>query len=130
MPGFAQIPDVAPTILGRLNLKPPARFTGEDLWPYVSGQRTNARDHVVMAYAWIASVRTQEWNYSAVWNPDQYRGQYQPQLYDVRKDPRELDTVAAEHPSVVKELHARIEEYISSGWPLSTNGSFHAPEGA
>jgi arylsulfatase A-like enzyme len=128
-PGFAQIPDVAPTILGRLNLKPPARFTGEDLWPYVSGQRTNARDHIVTAYSWIASVRTQEWNYSAVWNREKYQGEYKPQLYDLRKDPEELHTVAGEHPSVVKALHARIEEYISSGWPL-TNGSFNASEGS
>lgn len=128
VPGFVQIPDVAPTILGRLNLKPPARFTGGDLWPYVSGQRANAREHVVIAYSWVASVRTKEWNYSAVWNRGKYQGNYRPQLYDLRKDPDELHTVADGHPSVMKELHARLEDYISSGWPL-TNGCFNEAEG-
>ncbi len=124
--GFAQIPDVAPTILGRLGLKPASRFTGEDLWPYALGHG-NPRDHVVICYGWVGSVRTEEWNYSAVWNREKYQGSYGPQLYDVRRDPEELHSVAPEHPAVVKELHAKLEEYISSGWSL-TSGSFQAAE--
>ena len=38
--GFAQTADVLPTVLGRLNLKPPARVTGEDLWPYITGEKS------------------------------------------------------------------------------------------
>ncbi|MBS1874962.1 MAG: hypothetical protein JSU00_17220 [Acidobacteria bacterium] len=87
VPGFVQITDLAPTILGRLNLKPPSRVTGEDLWPYVAGE-----------------------------------------LYDVRKDPKELKTVAASHPAVVKELQAKLEQYIASGWSI-TNGSFNEAAG-
>lgn len=121
--GFVQIPDVAPTILGRLNLKPPARMTGEDLWPYVTGERTNRRDHVVQAYGWIAAVRTAEWNYSAIWNPKKYAGQYKPQLYNRRQDRDELTTVADRHPAVVKALHAKLERYIASGRGI-TSGSF------
>jgi len=122
--GFVQIPDIAPTILGRLNLKSPSRVTGQDLWPYVTGEQTNKRDHVVQAFGWIAAVRTEEWNYSAIWNREKYVGEYKPQLYDRKKDPEELSTVADAHPDVVKELHTKLEKYIASGWGI-TNGNFN-----
>ncbi|MGA2132093.1 MAG: sulfatase [Bryobacteraceae bacterium] len=128
VPGFVQIPDIAPTILGRLDLKPPSRVTGQDLWPYVTGQRGNTRDHVVQAYGWIAAVRTPDWNYSAIWNREKYVGEYKPQLYDRKKDPDELKTVADDNPAVVRELHTKLEQYIASGWGI-TNGSFNEKAG-
>ncbi len=128
VPGFVQIPDIAPTILGRLNLKPPSRVTGKDLWPFVTGEQANTRDHVVQAYGYIAAVRTPEWNYSAIWNREKYVGQYKPQLYNRKNDPEELKTVADDNPSVVKELHAKLEQYIASGWPI-TGGSFNEKAG-
>jgi arylsulfatase A-like enzyme len=123
VPGFAQTPDVAPTILGRLGLKPSSRVTGEDLWPYVSGEKTNARDHVVSSFGAIAAVRTPEWNYSAVWNHEKQKGAYTPQLYDLKKDPDELKSVAEQNPSVVKDLQAKLEAYLAAGKDLST-GTF------
>lgn len=126
--GFVQIPDIAPTILGRLNLTPPTRVTGQDLWPYVTGERVNPRDHVVQAYGWIAAVRTPEWNYSAIWNREKYVGEYKPQLYDRRKDLDELKTVADGNPAVIRELQSKLERYIASGWGL-TNGSFNEKAG-
>lgn len=128
VPGFAQIPDIFPTLLGRLNLKPPSRVTGEDLWPYVSGERTNQRDHIVSAYGYIASVRTPEWNYSAIWNKEKYTGTYKPQLYNRQSDPEELTNVAERNPAVVKDLHAKLERYIASGWAI-TRGSFNEKVG-
>jgi arylsulfatase A-like enzyme len=128
VPGFVQIPDIMPTILGRLDLQAPSRVTGQDLWPYVTGQRSNPRDHVVQAFGWIAAVRTPEWNYSAIWNKEKYEGKYPPQLYDRKKDPDELHSVADRHPTVVKELQTRLEQYIASGWGI-TNGSFNEKAG-
>jgi len=128
VPGFVQIPDVMPTILGRLDLKAPSRVTGHDLWPYVTGESKNTRDYVVQSYGYIAAVRTQEWNYSAIWNKEKYQGTYAPQLYNRRQDPDELTTVAEQNPAVVKELHAKMEEYIASGWGI-TNGSFNEKAG-
>jgi arylsulfatase A-like enzyme len=119
---FAQTPDVFPTVLGRLNLKPTDRVTGKDLWPHVEG-KADDREYAVSGYGWIASIRTKEWNYSAVWKPERYEGDYKPQLYDLRKDPEELHDVADQHPNVTKELHAKLEEYIASGRDL-TNGTF------
>jgi arylsulfatase A-like enzyme len=126
--GLVQIPDVVPTLLGRLNLKPTPRVTGEDLWPLVTGKSTSHRDHVVSAFGYIASVRTPEWNYSAVWNREKYKGTYKPQLYDSRADPHELHDVADQNPAVVKDLQAKLERYIASGWEI-TRGSFNEQAG-
>ena len=128
VPGFVQVPHIAPTILSRLSLKAPTRVTGQDLWPYVTGERTNTRDQAVQAYGWIAAVRTPEWNYSAIWSREKYVGEYKPQLYDRRKDPDELKSVVDDHPAVVKELHGKLEKYIASGWEI-TSGSFNEKVG-
>jgi arylsulfatase A-like enzyme len=93
------------------------------LWPYILDEKHNKRDHLVQAFGWIAAVRTREWNYSAIWNREKYVGEYAPQLYDTRKDPQELKNVADQHPAVVKDLHAKLERYIASGWEI-TGGSF------
>lgn len=121
--GFAQTADVAPTVLGQLNLKPSPRVTGENLWPFVTGERTNRREYIVSAFGGIASVRTPEWNYSAIWDKEKYQGQYKPQLYDLKNDPDELKTVADDHPDVLTHLQSKLDEYIDSGKDI-TGGSF------
>ena len=123
--GFAQAADVLPTVLGRLNLKPPARVTGEDLWPYITGEKANQREYVVSSYGYIASVRTPEWNYSAVWDKSKYQGSYKPQLYDLKNDPNELKSVADQHPQVLKDLQAKLDQYLDAGRGI-TNGTFSA----
>lgn len=121
--GFAQTPDIVPTILGRLNLRPDARVTGEDLWPFVTGEKTNQREYIVSAFGGIASVRTPEWNYSAVWDKAGYKGTYKPQLYDLKNDPDELKSVADNHPEVLTLLQSKLDDYLASGKSF-TEGSF------
>jgi arylsulfatase A-like enzyme len=87
-------------------------------------RKRNARTHVVSAYGYIASVRTQEWNYSAIWNKEKYQGTYKPQLYDRKNDPHELKNVADQHPAGLKDLQSELDRYIASGWTI-TNGSFN-----
>ena len=112
-----------PTVLGRLGLKPGPRVTGQDLWPDVTGEKTNPREYIVSSFGGIASVRTPEWNYSAIWNRDHYQGDYKPQLYDLKKDPDELTTVADQHPEVLTHLQSKLDEYQASGKDL-TVGTF------
>jgi arylsulfatase A-like enzyme len=121
--GFAQTADVVPTVLGRLNLKPSERVTGEDLWPYVTGEKTNNRESIVSSYGYVASVRTHEWNYSAVWNKEKFKGNYKAQLYDLKNDPDELRTVADAHSNVTADLQSKLDQYLESGRSL-TNGTF------
>jgi len=121
--GFVQIPDLMPTLLHLLELKPPSRVTGANFWPLVTGATESLRDDVVQGYGYVAAVRTREWNYSQVWNPRGYKGTYPLQLYSLADDPQELSNVAPKYPDVTKQLSALLREYISSGERI-TRGSF------
>jgi arylsulfatase A-like enzyme len=125
--GFVQIPDLMPTLLHLLELKPPSRVTGENFWPLVTGETQSLRDHVVQGYGYVAAVRTPEWNYSQVWNPRGYKGEYAPQLYNLGDDPQELTNLAPKHPDVTKRLSALLRDYIASGQRI-TQGSFAEKE--
>lgn len=133
--GFAQVQDLMPTLLHLLNLKPPARVTGNNLWPLVTGETRSIHDYVVQTYGWVGAARTKEWNYSEVWKSQAHLDKfhvrpgapaetYQPQLYDLEKDPRELTDVAGQHPDVCKAMSAKLKEYIASG-EGHTYGSFN-----
>ncbi len=133
--GFVQIPDLMPTLLGRLGLKPPARVTGTNLWPLVTGETRSIRDYVVQTYGWVGCARDREWSYSEIWKPEakQHRFSlspgatpevYKPQLYNLEKDPHELTDVADRYPDICKRMSAKMKEYIASGEGL-TLGSFN-----
>ena len=49
---------------------------------------------------------------------------YQPQLYNLDNDPKELTDVAEKHPDVARQMSAKLKEYIASGGGL-TYGSFN-----
>jgi hypothetical protein len=82
---------------------------------------------VINCFGYVAAVRTAEWNYSAVWNREKFTGEYKAQLYNRLRDPDELVDLAAGNPSVIRELHPKLEQYISSGWEI-TKGSFNEKE--
>ncbi len=115
--GIVQIPDYMPSLLKGLGLDSPPRVTAKDFWPMVNGQTHSIHEFAVMAYGWIGAVRTSEWNFSAIWNANEYPGRYEPQLYSREKD-----------PDVVSDLTKKMNDYIASGVGL-TKGSFNAPVG-
>ena len=49
---------------------------------------------------------------------------YQPQLYNLQNDPKELTDVADKYPDVARQMSAKMKEYIASGEGL-TLGSFN-----
>lgn len=117
--GFVEHTDVMPTVLEMLGVKAPARVTGESLVRAVESGSGSKREMVVTGWGEHAAVRTPDWCYLGRWS----QGAPFNQLYDVRRDPDELHDVADGHPSVVKELRARLEEYVASGWAM-TRGTF------
>ena len=125
--GFIQHPDMMPTWLNLLGLKPPSRVTGSNFWPLVTGGTKSLRDSVVQAYGWIAVLRTREWNYSRVWKPEGMQTPFSPQLYNLEKDPQELASVADKYPEITRQLSARLQEYLDSGEEI-TRGSFQSKE--
>jgi arylsulfatase A len=133
--GFVQVPDVMPTLLHLLGLKPPSRVTGTDVWPLVTGETRSVRDHTVHTYGWVGAVRTKEWSYSEIWKPEAHQDQfhaspgaplsvYKPQLYNLERDPNELTDVMDRHPDIAKQMSARMKDYIASGEGM-TFGNFN-----
>ena len=133
--GFVQIPDLMPSLLGLLALKPPSRVMGTDFWPLITGATSRIRDDVVQTYGWVGAVRNHEWSYSEIWKPEAPRAMfrkypdapaaaYQPQLYNLEKDPKELTDVADKYPEVARQMSAKLKEYIAAGEGL-TGGSFY-----
>lgn len=134
--GFVQVQDLPPTLLHLLGLKPPSRMTGTNFWPLVTGETAKIRDYVVQTYGWVGAVRNEQWNYSEIWKPearqDQYHAYpgaplriYKPQLYNLKKDPKELKNVVDQYPEVARHMSAKMKEYIASGKGL-TFGHFNA----
>jgi len=125
--GFVQIPDLMPTLLSLLGLNAPSRVTGSNFWPLVTGGIHSLHKSAIQAYGWIAAIRSGEWNYSQIWKPEPYDGQYRPQLYNLTKDPEELTNVAEKYPDIVRQLSHELMEYLDSGREI-TRGSFHERE--
>jgi len=137
--GFVQMTDVMPTLLRLLGLKPPSRVTGENFWPLATGETQSLHEYVVQTYGWVGAVRTSEWNYSEIWKPEAHQEQfrvhpgaplatYKPQLYNLEKDPEELNDVADRYPDVVSAMSAKLKDYIAAGNGL-TCGSFNEKAG-
>jgi len=47
------------------------------------------------------------------------------ELYDLRRDPLEMDDVLLDHPALMQDFRARLKEYVDSGWSLP-RGAFAA----
>jgi arylsulfatase A-like enzyme len=134
--GFVQVPDVMPTALHLLGLKPPPRVTGTNIWPLVTGATSKIRDEVIQTYGWVGCARNHQWSYTEIWKPEAHQAEfhafpdaplsiYKPQLYNLETDPNEMTDVVDKHPDVARQMSAKMKAYIASGKGL-TFGSFNA----
>ena len=117
--GFVQHPDLMPTVLDLVGVPPPARVTGESLRPLVESGAASGRETIITGWGEHGAVRNHEWVYIGRWSP----GPVFEQLYDVRRDPKELTDVAGKNPAVVAEFRARLKDHVNSGWTI-TRGTF------
>ncbi|MBI3693551.1 MAG: sulfatase [Acidobacteria bacterium] len=119
--GYVQHPDVVPSLLEMLGLKPPKRVTGESFVPMLAGARTTGlRDTVITGWGIHASVRTPEWNYITRWTPGD---NFAEQLYNLQKDADELTNVVVGNRAVASEYRKKLDAYIASGRGV-TEGTF------
>lgn len=113
---IVQQKDVMPTILDILGIKTKLKFDGRSLAPLWKGGEREAEPEMYITEAtWMRKHgwRTPEWKLIVALEPDFH---YKPQveLYNLIKDPLELENVAAKEPGVVKMLTRRMEKHIAA----------------
>jgi arylsulfatase A-like enzyme len=117
--GYVQHTDLMPTVLDYLEVAAPSRVTGLSRRNMIETQGKSNFESVVTGWGEHAALRTPEWTYIQRWSP----GPKFEQLYDLKKDPKELSNVAEENASVVAHMKEQLTEYVASGWEV-TRGSF------
>lgn len=113
---YVQQKDVMPTILELLDIKTDLRFDGRSLVPlWEGGEREPETEMYLTEATWMRKHgwRTPEWKLIVALEPD-FHYKEEIELYNLIKDPLELNNVAKEEPEVVAFLKARMEDYIES----------------
>jgi arylsulfatase A-like enzyme len=112
--GLVQHTDTMPTLLDLLGIQVPGRSTGRSLRPELEANQNIQRDYIVGGWGDHGFVRTQDWHMVNRWNPGTPDNTFQ-ELYDLRKDPRELNNVFTANPSVVADLMPKLTNYVEQG---------------
>jgi len=113
-PGGKRIPaltshlDFLPTFLHLLGVEGYTDTDGQNMWDLVTGARSEIHQQVITGFKNFGSVHTLKWHYfQNVWGDDPGLG---PALYDLEKDPGEETNVADQHPRVVAEMKALLDQ--------------------
>jgi arylsulfatase A-like enzyme len=100
---FTQTQDVATTLLAAAGVRRPGFMDGESLLPLLDGRRgqrkLRKRTYVTGAYSSIVFARDRRWSYMG----DNQNAD--PQLFDHRRDPRELHDLAASRPARARTMY-------------------------
>ncbi|MHA1372401.1 MAG: sulfatase family protein, partial [Promethearchaeota archaeon] len=105
-----QLVDLYPTILDMAGIpieKAPNPIDGRSLMPLLEGKSSEFRDHAFSMYTGTAAntsmfmLRTGRWKYIV------YPG-YEPQLFNLKNDPYEINNIAKSEPETVKFLDEKL----------------------
>jgi arylsulfatase A-like enzyme len=96
---FASIHDIAPTILGTVDVEPRQPMDGQDLTPLLEGRDpAEPRDHFTLGYN--DYLMTRDDRYAMVCRNDGAEAR----LYDLEADPGMDKDIAADNPDVVRRM--------------------------
>jgi arylsulfatase len=108
--------DVAPTLLEFCGIETPAAMGGENLGPWLRGEKKSpVRDFVVsQECTWQMKwcIRTAAHKFILARQPDFY-GTPMRELYDLRKDPGEYTNIVEEDPGTAAVLEEQLEDWIA-----------------
>jgi arylsulfatase A-like enzyme len=103
---FTQTQDVATTLLHAGTVRRPDFMDGQSLLPLLDGRRGTrklaTREYVTGSYSSIVFARDRRWSYMG----DNQNAD--PQLFDHRRDPRELHDLAAAEPARARRMYERM----------------------
>jgi len=112
---YVQQKDVMPTLMELLGIKTRLKFDGRSLSAFWTGAERTAEPELYLTEAtWMRKHgwRTPEWKLIVALEPDLH---FKPEieLYNLVKDPLELENVAEQNPEVVDMLRARMDKHIA-----------------
>ena len=113
--------DIAATILSCLKVKAPYALDGRDLMPIIEGKTDSLRDHATCAYAMNVWCRDDE--YALICRNT---GE-EPQLYDLKNDPLQMENVAWDQPRIVKRMYDLMLEDAGGG-PITPDFAIPNPK--
>jgi len=124
---LAQVIDIAPTLLDMVGVKAPRSFRGQSLLPAITNQValnqyvfagsafTPSQRNPFFSYpSVIVSARNQQWKLIVERVSPAGGPQDTAELYDLRRDPEELNNVAAGQPEMVKTMKAALRSWLES----------------
>lgn len=95
---FASTHDIAPTILGMLDLEPPLPMDGENLALLLDGKEPTSRPYFTLGFDRYVWARNEQ--YALICRNDGAEAQ----LYDTITDPAQTQNIAADNPKITKQL--------------------------
>lgn len=113
--------DIAATIVRSLGVEAPYEMDGRDLAPVLEGKTDRVRDHATCAFAMNVWCRDDEYVLIC-----RNTGE-EPQLYDLKNDPRHIENVAWDRPKVVKRMYDLMLEDAGGG-PIAPNFTIPNPK--
>lgn len=136
---LAQLVDVMPTILDLLRIEPPGEAAGQSLLPPIQGREWPGNPWVLsrttksLTYLYLKeqrddvfdhyAIRTTEWKYLHSEDGKAH------QLFNVQKDPQELNDLSRTHPDRVEELRDLLSLALSDR-ELDVTGFLDSPDDA
>eukprot|EP00090_Calanus_glacialis_P016104 TRINITY_DN2526_c0_g1_i7.p1 TRINITY_DN2526_c0_g1~~TRINITY_DN2526_c0_g1_i7.p1 ORF type:complete len:201 (+),score=36.36 TRINITY_DN2526_c0_g1_i7:66-605(+) len=134
--GLMHITDWVPTLLGLAGIATPEGLDGIDLWNSLSNNLTSPRNTIIHNIdedtekgTWQATITSDKWK--LIWGQEYLLKKSQPyqkmktQLYNIIKDPNELENLDSKYPELVELLKTEIlqsknESLIRADWPKGT----------
>jgi arylsulfatase A-like enzyme len=135
---FNQHKDLVPTILELAEIEVPDTLEGQSLLPLIKGEATeHSSEFYITECTWMRKHgwRTPEWKLILALEPD-FHFKPEVELYNLRKDPDENENLADSQPEIVRDLKARMENWIAKREsetglpnPIHHQGDWHGHEG-
>jgi len=108
---FVQHTDMAAAILDAAGVDAPAEIEGSSFLEYATAGKAGPRDHVTVAWGSTATVINERWWFNCKVDGSGAL------LHDLRSDDPFAQSVADDHPEVVRQLFGLVQEDATGGFP-------------